>query len=1090
MDIRQAVRFEMDATGVDVATADVKAFGDANAKAAEQAQVFVRQTTAQEQSLTRVGSRLEAYTRSLDPVAKALANAERGERLLAAAHAQGMQVSDANVRAVEAARRKYEDLSKAQNDNAKSAALSRNEWVNLGRQFQDVGTMAAMGMSPMQILTSQGAQIADVFASSRGGAGAALSEFGMVALRIATHPLTLLAAGIGVASLATMEFAERQHDLERALNGVGRAAGVDADTLRQIALRGAAAGGLSAGEGVSLAASFAGAGISGRNIGTLVQDALPFSRAFGLDMEKAQTEIAQIVGESGLGAFEKRFGAASFAERELVHSLEASGRFIDAQTEKTRLFDEAVKKARDSSSELSKIWEKIKNWATTPVLGIGAAINSQINGPSLREQLAAARGEYLYLNTQRRGQESYYPGEAAAEARVRDLERRLEEERQRTERAARDLDLNRRSQIAGGVIDELNPDSAKLRGLTERREALRAFVDSEEALGKLGDRAGAARGAFDRLSSQIANFETSLERIAADSALASQQAQAYSFSERASVAAEKALLDARRAGMTEIEQAASIEAARNQLIAEGNRRAADYLRSGQDQHELLGLTGLPRRLKEIELEARGLREQYLPGKGGDSLSIPFANAGSAATRLADALNGAAAKISGAAPTFTGGGPGYDPRGLSDYIRTRAAAYGIDPNIAMRVARSEGLGAFTGDAGSSYGAFQLHRGGIARGGNAVGGLGDDFFRDTGLDPSHPANERATIDYALRWAAKHGWRVFHGARRAGIGDFEGTGGGGVPSLVSTAGQDISAGEAQRRADAIKEFQDAPLRDAERSIDELNRRTEMQAQSFGKSAGEVAMLNERMRLYNEYARQNIEVTPELSAKIDEMARKAGVAANASDELAKRQHAVTQALDDVRSLAASGMDTFINDLTSGKKASDALRDSLLQVASQVERIAMQGLLNGLFGEQGKAGGGLFGGLLANLFGGGGASAPMQLPGAALAGGGLLGWLGRLWPFADGGMVTMAHLPSYAGGGALAPGGGFPIIAHPGEIILNRAQQKNVASGMVPKMTFIDQSSGVTVTPRMSDGEIVLLIENRIASNNKHQSEAARRSA
>jgi hypothetical protein len=44
--------------------------------------------------------------------------------------------------------------------------------------------------------------------------------------------------------------------------------------------------------------------------------------------------------------------------------------------------------------------------------------------------------------------------------------------------------------------------------------------------------------------------------------------------------------------------------------------------------------------------------------------------------------------------------------------------------------------------------------------------------------------------------------------------------------------------------------------------------------------------------------------------------------------------------------------------------------------------------------------------------------------------------------------------------------------------------------MTFIDQSHGVTVTPRMSDGEIVLLIQNRIADNNRKQAGAGKRSA
>jgi hypothetical protein len=104
-----------------------------------------------------------------------------------------------------------------------------------------------------------------------------------------------------------------------------------------------------------------------------------------------------------------------------------------------------------------------------------------------------------------------------------------------------------------------------------------------------------------------------------------------------------------------------------------------------------------------------------------------------------------------------------------YIRQMAAQIGIDPDTAMRVARSEGFKDFSGDSGTSFGAFQLHVTPNGRG-HAVG---DQFRHDTGLDPSDPANERQGIDYALQWARKHGWGDFHGAARTGIGQWQGVG-----------------------------------------------------------------------------------------------------------------------------------------------------------------------------------------------------------------------------------------------------------------------------------------------------------------------------
>jgi hypothetical protein len=96
------------------------------------------------------------------------------------------------------------------------------------------------------------------------------------------------------------------------------------------------------------------------------------------------------------------------------------------------------------------------------------------------------------------------------------------------------------------------------------------------------------------------------------------------------------------------------------------------------------------------------------------------------------------------------------------IRAAAIAAGVDPDIAVRVARSEGLTDFFGDRGTSGGAFQLHRG---------GGLGDEFQKETGLDPIDPKNEVATIEWAMKKVKQTGWAPWHGAARIGVGQREG-------------------------------------------------------------------------------------------------------------------------------------------------------------------------------------------------------------------------------------------------------------------------------------------------------------------------------
>jgi hypothetical protein len=103
------------------------------------------------------------------------------------------------------------------------------------------------------------------------------------------------------------------------------------------------------------------------------------------------------------------------------------------------------------------------------------------------------------------------------------------------------------------------------------------------------------------------------------------------------------------------------------------------------------------------------------------------------------------------------------------IREMATRFGIDPDVAMKVARSEGFNNFTGDNGTSFGSFQLH---VTPGGKGRA-LGDQFREKTGLDPSDPRNEAATIQFALSQAARTGWKDFHGARNTGIGDWQGVG-----------------------------------------------------------------------------------------------------------------------------------------------------------------------------------------------------------------------------------------------------------------------------------------------------------------------------
>lgn len=114
--------------------------------------------------------------------------------------------------------------------------------------------------------------------------------------------------------------------------------------------------------------------------------------------------------------------------------------------------------------------------------------------------------------------------------------------------------------------------------------------------------------------------------------------------------------------------------------------------------------------------------------------------------------------------------------VSEYIRQAAAQRGIDPEVALHVAHTEGgfkpaeRGTFR--TGSSWWPFQLHYGG--EGYEHFGteaGLGNDFSAATGFEPGDPSAWRASIDFALDRARREGWAPWYGAAAANIDKWRG-------------------------------------------------------------------------------------------------------------------------------------------------------------------------------------------------------------------------------------------------------------------------------------------------------------------------------
>jgi len=109
--------------------------------------------------------------------------------------------------------------------------------------------------------------------------------------------------------------------------------------------------------------------------------------------------------------------------------------------------------------------------------------------------------------------------------------------------------------------------------------------------------------------------------------------------------------------------------------------------------------------------------------------------------------------------------------LEAMIRNSATQRGMDPEVAVRVWRSEGGTAYQsnisrdgkgseGGKEASYGPFQLYTG---------GGLGNDYEEKYGVDlrdDNTPEGIQRQIDFALNQAIKKGWGPWNGAKEVGI------------------------------------------------------------------------------------------------------------------------------------------------------------------------------------------------------------------------------------------------------------------------------------------------------------------------------------
>lgn len=169
----------------------------------------------------------------------------------------------------------------------------------------------------------------------------------------------------------------------------------------------------------------------------------------------------------------------------------------------------------------------------------------------------------------------------------------------------------------------------------------------------------------------------------------------------------------------------------------------------------------------------------LTGQGGNLASQPVEYSPTASVSAPPATMDPSARVAQAFSDEQSPFPGAAPKqdrlpqqtDIEGYIRQAAAERGIDPDIAVRVAMSEGGVTDpirqsdvvkNGVREQSYGPFQLYMN---------GGLGNEALA-AGIDPRK--DWQGGVNFALDKAKEGGWGPWYGAQRVGITGMDGIGG----------------------------------------------------------------------------------------------------------------------------------------------------------------------------------------------------------------------------------------------------------------------------------------------------------------------------
>lgn len=921
--------------GLDVLTAKVKAVEGAYAGGAKQSETVTVATERVERRQLSLASGYERLQRQLDGTFRAQSAYERVLRDINRYSEAGLVSELRRSELTNLAAQRYTAASAAAstfagtigktavtaNDNfTRSAGLARHEMINLGRQVQDVGTMLAMGQSPFAILASQGAQVADIFASTSASIGSVVRQIGGGALRFATSGAGLATAGAGLGAwgaIAAASYASGQREVENALRGVGAASGATLAGINRLADAEAAAAKVSVASAREIASAYA---ATGKVDPTRLPGLIGFSREYAafqnIGVDDALKELAGAFADPSRGAemLAGKIGGLSDASRRWIADQQAAGNLLGAQNTLLQTFQLQVEGATERTGLFARAWDAVKR----SVSDADNALGQVLNGPTTLEKLEGLRSQrdtFSARPTRTQRAQGYLAG---LDAEIRKLEAIVELDKQRAEIDTRIARAQTAGRAASAITDQLDPFAKTMRELTEQRTALAKAIE----LNPRDEMVEAWRKGLTSVKTAMDSLVPAVQRERLNGELAVKTIEARTVADRMHLAVlrerielARGLGDAEATLTRRIQEQAAIQ-------AQATRDAQDALKASRDQLALAGRSPAER----FRIEQEQIRRDNIERFGGVNTSMPATTA--AANGLDAAFAESLRKLMAAVPglTITSGF-----RSTAEQARLYAEK---GPGWAAPPGRSQ------------------HERGLAA---------DLAYRGSGQLPAWVREEAAKygihFPLANRTRNPEPWHAEPiGGRSRGM-----SGNGAADEIYRNA---FSA----RDLNAIEATVGGANRELQRQFELLG----LQRQAWGESAEEVAKAAKQQELINALQREGVTIGPELDAQIQRTASGYGELVRQQDELRKSQEAM-------RTLGDMGRDALrgiYSDLRSGATAAEAFTNALNRIADKLLDMALNDLFGKAFGNNSQ---GLFGsgGFFSSLFGGFGGGSLGLTPGS-----------------------------------------------------------------------------------------------------------------